>query len=61
MFISWFSSKKVVEAASFICVDFIGIVKTNTKGFCKAKIEGFTKFFTDGSHIVLRIKPMVPG
>ena len=39
----------------------IGIVKTNTKVFFKATIEGLTKDWPGGSYIVLRIKPMVPG
>ena len=38
MFDSWFSSKKVAEAAASIGVDFIGMVKTNSKGFYKATI-----------------------
>ena len=39
----------------------IGVVKTNTKGFCKATIEGLTKDWYSRSYIVLRINPMVPG
>ena len=34
LFDSWFLSKKAVEAAASIGVDFIGMVKNNTKGFC---------------------------
>ena len=37
------------------------ILKTNTKVFCKATIEGLTKDWPGGSNIVLRIKPMVTG
>ena len=31
IFDSWFSSKKAAEAAMEVGVDFIGMVKTNTK------------------------------
>ena len=41
--------------------EFIGIVKTNTKGFCKETIEKLTKDWTGGSYLVFRSKPMVPG
>ena len=57
---SWFSLKKAAYAAAFIGVDLIGTVKTKTKGFCKATIEGSTKYWPGGSYIVSRIKPMVP-
>ena len=50
-----------MEASVSIGVDLIGIVKTNTKLFCKATIEGLTKDFTGRSYIVLRSKPMVTG
>ena len=40
---------------------FIGMVKTNTKGFCKETIEKLTKDWPGGSYLVLRSKPMVPG
>ena len=40
---------------------FIGMVKTNTKGFFKEKIEKLTKDWPGGSHLMLRIKHMVPG
>ena len=60
LFNSWFSSMKSAGAAASIGVDFIGMVKTNTKGFSKATIEGLTKDWPGGSYIVLRIKPMVP-
>ena len=43
LFYSWFSSNKAAEAAASIGVDLIGMVKTNTKVFCKATIEGLTK------------------
>ena len=36
---SWFTSKKAEEAAMELGAEFIGMVKKNTKGFCKEKIE----------------------
>ena len=58
---SWFLSKKAVEAASSIVVDFFSMVKTNTKRFCKAMIEGLMNDWLGISYIVLRSKHMVPG
>ena len=58
---SWLSSKKTVEAAAYIGVDLIEMVKTNTKAFCKATIEGLMKDWPGGSYIVLRSKRMEPG
>ena len=40
--------------------DLIGIFKTNTKVFCKDTTERLTKDWTEGSYLILRIKPMVP-
>ena len=40
--------------------ELIGMVKTNTKGFCKDTIENNTKDWTGGSYLVLRNKHMVP-
>ena len=42
-------------------MDMIGMVKTNTKGFCRDTIEKLTKYFPGGSYLVLRSKPMLPG
>ena len=53
--------KKAAEAATSIGVDLIGMVKTKTKGFFKATIEGLTKDCTGGSYIVLKSNIMVPG
>ena len=39
----------------------IGMVKTNTKGFCKETIKKLTKDCPGGSYLVLRSKPVVPG
>ena len=44
-----------------LVVELIGMVKTNTKGFCKDTIEKLTKDWHGGSYLVLRSKPMVPG
>ena len=41
--------------------ELIGMVKTNTKGFCKETIEKLTKDLPGRSYLVLRSKPMVPG
>ena len=41
--------------------EFIGLVMTNTKGFCKETIEKLTKDWPGGSYLVLRSKPMVSG
>ena len=38
LFDSWFASKKAAEAAMELGVELIGMVKTNTKGFCKDTI-----------------------
>ena len=35
LFYSWFSSKKLAESATYIGVDLIYMVKTNTKGFSR--------------------------
>ena len=61
LFDSWFASKKAEEAAMELGAELIGMVKTNTKGFCKDTIEKLTKNWPGGSYLVLRSKPMVPG
>ena len=61
LFDSWLSPKKEAEAAASIGVDLIGVVKTNTKGFFKATIEGLTKDRPGRYYIVLGSKPMSPG
>ena len=43
-----------------VCDKFIGMVKTNTKVFCKDTIENLTKDCTGGSCPVLRSKPILP-
>ena len=60
LFDSWFASKKAAEAAMEMGAELIGMVKTNTKGFCKETIEKLTKYWTRDYYLVLRSKPMVP-
>ena len=50
-----------MESAVSVGVYLIGVVKINTKGFCKATIYGLMKDWPGGSYIVLRIKHMVTG
>ena len=40
--------------------EMIGMVKKNTRGFCKDNIENLTKDWPGGSYLVFRINPMVP-
>ena len=61
LFDSWFSSKKATEDATELGAELIGMVKTNTKGFCNETIEKLTKDWPGGSYLLLRSKPMVPG
>ena len=42
-FYIWFASKKAAEAATEMGDELIGMVKSNTKGFCKETIEKLTK------------------
>ena len=41
--------------------EFIGMVKTNTKVFCKYTIENITKDWPGSSYLVFRSKPIVTG
>ena len=41
--------------------DSIGLMKTNTKGFCKDISKNMTKYWTGGSYLVFKINTMVPG
>ena len=43
LFHSWFASKKSAEAAMELGAELIGMMKTNTKGFCKETIEKLTR------------------
>ena len=54
-------SKEASEVAVSIGVDLIGMVITNAKGFCKAKIKVLIRDCPGRSYIVLSRKPMVPG
>ena len=60
MFDSWFASKKATEAAMELGAELIGMVKTNTKRFCKETIKKLTNDWPGGSYLVLKSKPMVP-
>ena len=42
-----------------MAAELIGMVKTNTKVFCKETIEKLAKDWPGGSYLVLRSKPMV--
>ena len=61
LFDIWLVSKKAEESEMEIDAELIGMVKTNTKGFCKDAIEKLTKDWPGGSYLVFRSKPMVPG
>ena len=61
IFNSWLSSNNSTEAAMDVGAKFIGMVKTNNKGFCKETIEKLTTDWPGGSYLVLSSKPMVPG
>ena len=43
LFDNWFASKKAEECAMEVGAKLIGMVKTNTKGFCKKTTEKLTK------------------
>ena len=60
-FDSWFASKKTAEAAIYDGADLIGMVKINTKGFCKETIEKLTKDRIGDSYLMLRSKPIFSG
>ena len=38
----------------------IGMVKSNSRGFCKETIEKLTNYWPGGSYLLLRSKTMVP-
>ena len=61
LFDSWFASNKAAEATMELGDELIGMVKTNTKGFCKETIEKLTKDWPGGSYLMLRNNHMVPG
>ena len=60
LFDIWLASNKAAEAAMEVA-KLIGVVKTNTKGFCKEIISNITKYWPGGSYLMLRRNPMVPG
>ena len=43
-----------------VCYELIGMVKTNTKLFCKETTGKIIKDWPGGSYLVLSRKPMVP-
>ena len=61
LFDSWFASKKAAESAMEVGAEFIGMMKKNTKGFCKETIEKLTNDWPGGFYLMLRSKHMVPG
>ena len=61
LFDIWFASNKAAESAMKVGAKLIGMMKTNTKGFCKETIEKLTKDWPGGSYLMLRSEPMVPG
>ena len=60
LFDSCFASKNSAEVAMEFGAKLIGMLKINTKGFCKDTIEKLTKDWPGGSYLVLRSKPMIP-
>ena len=42
----------------YVGAEMIGMVKTNTKGFCKETIEKLKKYWLGGSNLMLRRKRM---
>ena len=61
IFDSWFSSKKSAEVAMEFGAELIGMVKTDSKVFCKETIVNLTKDWPGGSYLVLRSKHIIPG
>ena len=60
IFDSWCTSKNTEEIEMEVGAGLIGMVKTNTKGFCNNTIEKLTEDWSGCSYRVLRSKPMVP-
>ena len=61
IFESWFASNISYEIVMHVGADIIGVVKTNTKGFCKYNTKNLTQDCPGGSSILLEIKYMVPS
>ena len=55
------ASKKVADATMEVGAKLIGMVKIDTKGFCKDTIDMLKNDWPGGSYLVLRSKPMVPS
>ena len=58
---SWFSSKKAAGSEMEVGDKLIGMVKKNSKGFCKETIVKIANDWLGGSYLVFRSNPMVPG
>ena len=43
-----------------VVAELVGMLKTNTKGFCKETIYKLTKDWPGGSYVMIRSKHMVP-
>ena len=61
LFDSWFSSKSFSEAAMDVGGDMVGMVKTDTNGFCKYAIDNLTKYWPVDSYLVFKRNSLVPG
>ena len=60
LFVGCFSSKRSTGAAKYIGADFLGAVKTSTKGFCKDTIKNLIKDLPRGSYLVLNNQSKFP-
>ena len=60
IFDSWFAPKRSAEAMMDVGADIIGMVKINTKGFCKDITKNMKKYWTGGSYFVFRRNHMMP-
>ena len=58
---SGFSSNNLEEDVMDVGADLIGMVKIDTKGFCRYTIEKLTYYFPGGYYLMLRSNKMVPG
>ena len=58
---SWFIYVKTTEEAIAAGVGYCGPVKTSHKGFCLATLEKLMKYWPEGSYLVMKSNPRVPG
>ena len=61
IFESWFYLKRSDDYGVGVGDDFIGFLKTNTKGFCKENMKNLTMGWPGGFYMVLKINTMVTG